>query len=387
MIYWYTISPLDILLFRDAKPFTPGERAWAASIFPPSGHTIAGAIRSIIDIKEIELIGPLLCYHQTLYFPRPLNFVDSDRLIPLEWHPNHPLKGQIICDETQPNPLVKQRTEPPEKGDEEQQERKYRQYLPADTIASFLTGSIPKESFIVPPAEGKDLNSEQQPWKTETRSHNSIDSNTKQVKAEGSYFIENAIRLLPNWSIAIGLDIDIPTPEVIRLGGEGHRAILQRCPDLGIQWENIDRLSTKNFKSGARSLAYLITPGIFERKQKNQAICRSYPWEWKLAHTSNPNQIAGNLVSVATEKAIAISGRIREKKKDDPNSSIPISGSIRDEDNSSIPAPQMFAAPPGSVYYLTQPQALFGAVEETKAAMGVRKLQNLGYSKLLWAKY
>ena len=374
MIYWYTISPVDILLFRDAKPFTPGERAWAASIFPPSGHTIAGAIRSIIE-RDIELVGPLLCYHNLLYFPCPLNFVKGDRLIPLDWHPNHPLKGQIICDEAQPNPLVKQRTEPPNKQDE--QERKYRQYLPVDTIASFLkTGSISKESFIVPPAEGKDLNSEQQPWKTETRSHNSIDSNTKQVKDEGSYFIENAVRLLPNWSIAIGLDIDIPTPEVIRLGGEGHRAILQRCADLDSKWENIDRLSTENFKSKDKSLAYLITPGIFERTQNQRAICRSYPWEWKLAqidnphHKPNPNRQPGNLMSVATEKAIPISGRIRDR-----------------QDNSSIPAPQMFAAPPGSVYYLNRPQALFGVVEETKAAMRVRELQKLGYSKLLWAKY
>lgn len=292
-------------------------------------------------------------------------------VIPLNWHLNHPLSGQIICDEAQPNPLVKQRTKPSDHRDEEEQERKYRQYLPVDTTASFLkTGTITRESFIVPPAEAKDLNSEQKPWKTETRSHNSIDANTKQVKDEGSYFIENAIRLLPHWSIAIGLNIDIPTPEVIRLGGEGHHAILQRCPDLDSQWENIARLSADNFKSKDRSLAYLMTPGIFERTQNNRAICRSYPWECKLAHTSNPNQTPGNLVSVATEKAIPISGRIRDGK-----------------DNTSIPAPQMFAAPPGSVYYLNQPQALFEAAGETKVAKRMRALRNLGYSKLLWAKY
>jgi CRISPR-associated protein (Cas_Cmr3) len=47
MIYWYTLTPLDVLLFRDAKPFTPGERAWAGGNFPPTGHAISGAIRSI----------------------------------------------------------------------------------------------------------------------------------------------------------------------------------------------------------------------------------------------------------------------------------------------------------------------------------------------------
>lgn len=381
MIYWYTITPVDILLFRDAKPFAPGERAWTTSIFPPSGHTIAGAIRRIIDVP-LELIGPLLCYHNTLYFPRPLNFVNADRLIPLAWHPKHPLSEQIIWDRSQPNPLVMPDRDlplsklPP-------QEQEYRQYLPIAAIESFLkTGNIAQQLLTVPEAEAKDLNSEQQPWKTETRSHNSVDRQTKQVK-NGSYFIETAIRLLPNWKIAISLNVDLATPAVIRLGGEGHRAILERCPALDEQWDLIAELSSINFapksESKAKSqpdqkvLAYLITPGIFERRQHNRAICRSYPWEWKLAHTNNPNQTEGNLVSVATEKAIPISGRIRDH-----------------QDHSSIPAPQMFAAPPGSVYYLNQPQALFDPVTEqagTSGNRGIRGLKNLGYSRLLWAKY
>ncbi len=373
MIYWYKITPVDILLFRDAKPFASGERAWAASVFPPSGHTIAGAIRRTIDRNlDLELIGPFFCYHDTLYFSKPLNFVNSDRLVPLAWHKKHPLSKQIIWDESQPNPLVM----PPEKQTQLALLAPiYRQYLPVEAIESFLkTGSIDKESFKVSSQEAADLSFEQQPWKIETRSHNSLNHQTKQVKDSDSYFIENAVRLLPNWTIAIGLDIDIPTPTVIRLGGEGHRAILQRCVDLDTQWQQISELSDRNFqsntKSKQKSLAYLVTPGIFERKQNSLAICRSYPWEWKLAHTNNPNQTPGNLVSVATEKAIPISGRIRD-----------------DKDNSSIPAPQMFAAPAGSVYYLSQPQALFEGVGETKVAKRIGGLKNLGYSKLLWAKY
>ena len=38
---WYTITPLDTVLFRDAKPFAPGERAWAGSVFPPPSQAIA----------------------------------------------------------------------------------------------------------------------------------------------------------------------------------------------------------------------------------------------------------------------------------------------------------------------------------------------------------
>jgi CRISPR-associated protein Cmr3 len=380
---WYTITPLDVLIFRDAKPFTPGERAWAASQFPPSGHAIAGAIRGILKTKEnLEIIGPLFSYQKTLYFPRPLNFVKSSRLNPIAWDTSHPLSGQIKWDKSQPSPLVKpfdpnggDRQNDEEKEDEEQG-IKYRQYLPANAIEEFLqTGNLTKESLIASSKEQENLNSEQRPWISETRSHNSIEPGTRQVKTSDGYFVENAIRLLPEWSIAIGLDtknIELSTPQIIRLGGEGHRAIIDRCTDLDEQWENISKLSKENFQSNTKSLAYLITPGVFERQDnKGRAMCRGYPWEWHLAHTHNPNQTAGNLVSVATEKPTVISGRIHDK----------------DNDNS-IPSPQIFAAPPGSIYYLDRPQGLFGDGGKVgKAVDKICNLRKLGYSKLLWAKY
>jgi len=49
---WYKLTPLDILLLRDAKPFAPGERAWAGgNVFPPNGHAVAGAIRAALQEK------------------------------------------------------------------------------------------------------------------------------------------------------------------------------------------------------------------------------------------------------------------------------------------------------------------------------------------------
>lgn len=41
-------------MFCDAKPFTPGKRAWAGSVFPPNDHAIAGAIRGLLEAK-VEL--------------------------------------------------------------------------------------------------------------------------------------------------------------------------------------------------------------------------------------------------------------------------------------------------------------------------------------------
>jgi CRISPR-associated protein Cmr3 len=78
------------------------------------------------------------------------------------------------------------------------------------------------------------------------------------------------------------------------------------------------------------------------------------------------------LVSVATDKPVPISCR------------------IRDEKNVSIPAPQVFAAPPGSIYYLNQPQKLFAEDENSKQSKALEKanrLRDLGYSELLWVSY
>jgi len=107
--HWYTLTPLDVLMFRDAKPFTPGERAWAGSTFPPNGHAIAGAIRGLLSNNAtLQIKGPFFCRdYQTLYFARPLGFVKKTPLLPLDWATGHPLQGQLEWDRTQPSPLVK----------------------------------------------------------------------------------------------------------------------------------------------------------------------------------------------------------------------------------------------------------------------------------------
>jgi CRISPR-associated protein Cmr3 len=364
-MYWYKLTPLDILMLRDAKPFSPQERAWAGSIFPPNGHTIAGALRGLLgEKKDFKIIGCFLCYgkdQNTLYLPRPLGFVKSTPLIPVTWE----VKSHIhhaLWDETQPYPLVKPANAPLE--DEENStvkcavaEPKYRQYLPYTVIKKYLeTGEITKEDWQV--TEGSH---EDKPWTIETRSHNTLETGTRQVKEADGYFVENAIRLHSHWSLAIGIDEKIATPNTIRLGGEGHRTVIEACPELGEQWQVLQTISQQNFQAGNKSIAYLVTPGVFERKHRtpeNQitSLCRSYPWEWKIKD--------GNFVSMATEKPVPISCRFRYQ-------------------NSSISAPQVFAAPPGSLYYLNQPQKLF----QDDSNSHVHKWRKLGYSELLWLQY
>ena len=412
MMYWYTLTPLDVLLFRDAKPFTPGERAWAGSIFPPNGHTIAGALSVLLNRSEnhqFQLTGPLFCLGgETLYFPRPLGFVKSTPLVPLDpaWNPDSRLH-QALWNRSQPCPLVKPVGASFDDDDENDEgfpclsssEKKFRQYLPYEVVENYVkTGQISKQDWTVQ-HDGED-----QPWTVETRPHNTIPAGTHQVKDADGYFVENAIRLQPGWSLAIGVDEsthqsiqNIGTPATLRLGGESHRVILQRCEVLDGQWQNLQGLSNDNYNQAkedyekglnekARSLAYLITPGVFERiHDGGKPMCRAYPWEWKLAHTVNNNQTPGSLVSVATERAVPISCRIREKVK-------PGEENLPANQRNSIPAPQVFAAPPGSIYYLNRPEKLFADADNPnskpgKALEGAKCLRDLGYSEFLWLPF
>jgi CRISPR-associated protein Cmr3 len=373
-MYWYTLTPLDVLLFRDAKPFTPGERAWAASIFPPNGHTIAGALRGLLGDKiNLQLKGFFFCYQNSqgennLYLPRPLGFVGSTPLVPLDWHPDLAL-NHAFWDRSKPCPLGKVKPQNDNKNsdkEDEDDDKKYRQYLPWCVVLEYLEkGEIAKEYWIRPDDEPE------KPWQIETRPHNAIEEGTRQVKDADGYFVENAIRMSPGWSLAIGVNQEITTPVTLRLGGEGHRVILERYEELDEQWENLSNQSNTNFqtclKENKRAIAYLITPGIFERlHDDNRAMCRPYPWEWKLAHTVNGNQKLGNLVSVATAQPTPISCRFQQEGK-------------------STPAPQVFAAPVGSTYYLKQPQELFQ--DSDNATEKAKRWRDLGYSELLWLPF
>ena len=391
-MYWYKLTPLDVLLFRDAKPFSPGERAWAGSVFPPPGHAIAGAIRGLLQEKaEIKITGAFLCRDETLYFSSPLSYDEGNLLVPLDWDEKHHLHGVLTSDPNQPKPLVRASGNPKKLPNKE--EKPNRSYLPTEVIKTYLQSGTIKET------DWKGTKDEIEPWITETRSHNSIEAGTRQVKDESGYFVENTIRLKEGWGLAIGVKVinvddrsDKTTEElnsqletldsvVLRMGGEGHQILMQRCDSLGQQWAELHKISENNRQEllvetkdsqktpASFCLAYLVTPGVFERRDKfpknHLALCSPHPWEWKFAAHPNPNQTQGSLVSFVTDRAVPISCR------------------MRGDDNSSRAAPQVFAAPPGTVYYLEKPETLF---QETTTGK-IKRWRNLGYSELLWIKF
>lgn len=52
---WLFLEALDVWMFRDGKPFNAGEGHLANTLFPPSAHTIQGALRTfILDVLNIN---------------------------------------------------------------------------------------------------------------------------------------------------------------------------------------------------------------------------------------------------------------------------------------------------------------------------------------------
>lgn len=412
MTHWYTLKPLDIWLFRDAKPFTPGERAWAGSVFPPNGHTIAGALRGLLGEAMVNLTGPFLCRDQTLYLPRPLGFDKTTPLVPIAWDANSHLSC-LMSDTSQPRPLVRPSWMNSESYEEEEDNpsaaARYRQYLPYDTILDYLKQGhrqgIPETAWTIPKEQQNEPldKYEDSPWVVETRPHNTIESGTRQVKTSDGYFVENAVRLRPGWCLAIGLEDPIQStlPATIRLGGEGHQALLEDAPSLAHQWKELKDCSDNNFNQQSRSIAYIVTPGVFERWQNSSngsstqpssekvAFCRAWPWEWDLAEADNPQRRRGQLVSVATDKPVPISCRNRYEGDD--------ASDTLEHRSLSIPSPQVFAAPSGSMYYLNQPPLLYSGEDadqqvalyqdSSQAPDAIRRWRKLGYSELLWLLY
>lgn len=362
-MHWYVFTPLDVWMFRDARPFTPGERAWAGtSLFPPAAHTLAGALTALLGERvQLQLTGPFLCREQELYLPRPLHYVGDRPLQPLPW-----VQSQVfpmLWPAERPAPLV---TAAGQRPAPETPEGDGRQWLPASALARWLDGQLLQpQDWRCAPGERP------QPWTEELRPHNRLAAEGRQVLEESGYFVETALRLDEGWGLAVAVD-DATQARLaalgdrldLRLGGEGHRALLTPCPALAPQWEALRQASERNRRRPGRQLAYLATPGVFERRNDRGSLCRPWPWEWKLAH----GQVKGPLVSVATASALAIAGRQRTR------------------DDVSIPAPQVFAAPPGTVYFLEQAADLFQEqprLNDGRPNPGHR-WRRLGYSELLW---
>lgn len=362
-LQWYALDPIDVLLFRESKPFSPGEGSWAKGLFPPMPTTIFQALRSALPhtpskTRDLRFLGPfLLDQENTLWLPTPKDLLalchrdpnaDPDttpednfeektqgdqysRLLPIQEgdHWKH-----ILWNDQKLPPLV-----PPCLEEGEYIKGRPHPWIKASALSAYLQGQFPQSSDF-----------QGDPWDTQVLPHIDIQSNTRQVKEEAGYFTEVAIRLQRGWRLAAAISAQIPTTTV-RLGGEGHRALVSPLADWkpGIDWDQ--------FREGTGPVAYLLTPGLAQPEEA--PIYQAYPSQWQRS-----------LSGCATDRAVLWGGISAIRRQGSEQADFAL-------------LPQRAFIPAGTVYRFKQdpppPKQLLG-----KPCAQFETFASLNYGTLLW---
>ncbi|WP_199249791.1 type III-B CRISPR module-associated Cmr3 family protein [[Phormidium] sp. ETS-05] len=395
--YWYEIEPLDVLLFREAKPFSPGEGSWAKGQFPPPPIALFHALRSVLqEVPDFqknkertqEFLGPFLIDPKnTLWLPTPkdlrgvkfrLGAGEEDqsskdrvndwhkliRLIPadsetLEWK-------HIGFDSAQPPPMV-----PPPL----QRNPQFSEYIcgspypwiKAAALCQYLDGKNPEHT--------KDFH--QDPWSVQLLPHIHMQDDRRQVRDSEGYFTEVAIRLEPGWRFVVKTSLRLTeSPTVVRLGGEGHRALVTNITDSKkFDWQGVEKYSHRpeNHHAENHNFAYLLTPGLAEKEPNLYGV---YPRSWQDC-----------LAGCVSDRALlwgGISHLYRERKNStEPDKTEP--------DKEFRLLPQRAFVPPGTVYLFKPGQfpldaTLLPSSQSDGKETWLKTFQQLNYGKLLWGK-
>jgi CRISPR-associated protein Cmr3 len=372
---WYTLEPLDVLLFRESKPFSPGEGAWAKGLFPPLPTVVFQALRSALPTyghrqRDLTFLGPFLQDGEgTLWFPTPKDLLcvqsyspadvvaaateeadfevqtsqwrETVRLTPLaegdrDWqHILYPPQGlppmvppaldgtQFICGRPQP-------------------------WISAAALAQYLQGINP----TTPDAFCAD------PWSVQVSPHIHMKSGTRQVRDEEGYFTEVSIRLHSGWQLVAALSGERLPQTVVRLGGEGHRALVSPIPECA-DWQP---LTAATWQPSAR-FAYLLTPGLAEIEA--EPCYGVYPTDW---------DDRGYLSGCVSDRPLLWGGVSTFRRNG--------SGTLPEENTFAL-LPQRAFVPPGTIYTFHSPPA-DQALLPNHDRVWRQTFQQLNYGKLLW---
>lgn len=292
--HWLWIEPLDVLFFRDSKPFTAGEGFRAKSAFPPTPYPFVGAIRSRVltdlgvdfqifktltktsamnrdkeiievigtteegDYGKLEFRGPFLArrkqdkYYE-LIFPVPFDLFEKQRLSPLadlpadvQFNPPH--------DAGRPTLLWSRESLGRELKDV---------FLSSHDLSTYLRGAaLRKEDW------------KQKLFERELRVGIALEAGRRTVK-EGMFYMPEMLRLTDKVGFVLGvaglsftsssIKYNLPREGLLQLGGEGRAACYKIITD-GNPLEVMEQLSgTIKGKIGStkRFKLYLASPAIF----------------------------------------------------------------------------------------------------------------------------
>jgi CRISPR-associated protein Cmr3 len=344
------IEPLDVMLFRDGKPFSAEEDVIASSIFPPFPSTFYGAIRTEILSRQNFKFQPL---SQIKNNPQYLNQIDS-------LTQDLRIVGPFIADENRfeyfpiPRDLVQI------KG----QDKKYVQLKPgiSPTFKSDLSADISplwvktnydehiedskgfiseSELMIYLHGEGNDKWSIlrlDEIFQKEERVGIKRSGATK-TSEEGFFYIAEFVRLSSQFGFTLDIEGNIALPDkgFIRLGGESRAASYKRIGDR--QWD--DDAIKKKIKETRRFKLYLLTPAIFNEG-----------WVAQWMQNGEKDSIKFKFVSACVGKPVSVGGfDIVENK----------------------PKPMKKAVPAGSVYFF---ELIDGEVDELFKAFQFKSISD-----------
>lgn len=389
-MFWYAIEPLDVLLFREAKPFSPGEGSWAKGQFPPMPITVFQALRSIENFygnkkeekrRDLTFIGPFLIDDKNqLWLPTPKDLIaiqdigkgdeedEEDTNEQLE--ESNKINGQlpeksskewkrldrlcpkreqsnweyIIFPDNSLEPMV------PPQSNEEYVCGAPKPWMKAQALCQYLLG----ENSTSPDDFCSD------PWSVQVLPHIHMETGVRQVKDSDGYFTEVAIRLKPGWKLVAGISKEIAETQVVRLGGEGHRALvspLEKLPD----WEALKEFLTPKTET---STAYLLTPGL-ARAEADAPVYGAYPHEWR-------DRLAG----CATSRPLLWGGVSNIKRR--------IFNSQDKGDAEFSLLPQRAFVPPGTVYIFNENLPQDERLLPSTGGSWLETFRQLNYGKILW---
>ncbi|MDJ1168748.1 type III-B CRISPR module-associated Cmr3 family protein [Roseofilum sp. BLCC_M154] len=395
-IQWYSITPLDVLLFRESKPFSPGDGSWAKGQFPPLPSTLFQALRSLNDHygsgqknkrRDLKFIGPFLMDDKDCLWvatPRDLigvktanqgdnNTNEDPEDIEGNWErlerlqPHNPQENwtHLKYQSQSLPPLV-----PPELGDQEFITGLGKPWMKASKLPAYLEGELMSGDRFTQNDFCND------PWDTQVLPHTAMESGQRQVKDSQGYFTEVATRLHPGWKLVagfIGRKLSCTEPEAIRLGGEAHRALVTPLDNLP-EWKALAPYRT--WEEG-KHLAYLLTPGLarYPDDADNEPIYAAYPRHWQ-----------EHLAGCATGKALLWGGvshihRILHRPSPEEQNK-----NRTDEEEQSKEfalLPQRAFVPPGTVYrFKSLPESK--ELITGKGSPWLETFSALHYGLLLW---